>query len=203
MDDDTQDDTDEYDISESLRSFRGAGSRVSEGIEHLYYGGKERLADQHVVVQAAVTLGLWFAGNWVYNHTAPLVVETTASVISNVSPASITSLLLELIGDDFAFPTEQLSGILISILVGQTRLQTRRLKRVEAKVTNMSEASPAATDGGTPAKIGGGGLGGALAGVFAGASFGPGGVLAGIYLGYVVGERLTRSDVPVHSTEQS
>jgi len=191
------DDTEEYDFDESIRSFRRAATKVTEGLKHLYHGGKNQLADQHIVVQSAITVGLWFAGNWTYNRIAPQVVDSVAGLFSSVRPTSVLALTLELLGADFAFPATQLSGILLGMLVGQTRLQTRRLKRIETKVTDMGKAGETATDGGSPdpETIGGGGLGGAIAGGFAGASFGPGGVLAGAYLGYVLGERLTQGEM--------
>lgn len=65
------DDTEDYDIGESIRSFRRAGSKVLKGLAHLYHGGKARIENQHVVVQVVIGIGMWFAGNWVYDRIAP------------------------------------------------------------------------------------------------------------------------------------
>lgn len=193
MDDDMED----YDIDESIRSFRRAGAKVIEGVIHLYRGGRDHVSDQHAVVQGAITVGLWFAGNWVYNRTAPLIIELSGHAISNVPTESLLALVSGFLGGNLALSTAQLLGVSTGALLGQNGFQTRKLKRIETKVTGMNETTPPATDGGRPESetVGGGGLGGAIAGGSIGISFGPGGVLAGVYLGYVLGERLTAGDV--------
>lgn len=198
------DDKDDYDVDASIRSFRVAGSRVIEGFEHLYHGSKELIGDQHVVVQAATTVGLWFAGNWVYNRIAPPLVDSVERAISAFRVESIVVPFFAFLGGDFAVSTAQLLGISTGALLGQNRFQTRRLKRIETNVIAMRESDATATDGGSPETepVGGGGLGGAIAGGSIGLSFGPGGVLAGAYLGYVLGERLTRGTVPDTPTER-
>lgn len=207
MDGNTEDDdTEEYDVSESLRSFRRAGSKATEGIGHLYHGGKEQLADQHVVVKGVITFGLWFTGNWVYTRIASSFVNVVVHLFSTVPTDSVLAILLGFLGGDAVLSTAHLLGISTGALLGQNRLQTRKLKDIESKLTTMGEKSPAATDGGSqdPEYVsGGGGLGGAIAGVSIGISFGPGGVLAGAYLGYVVGERLTRIEVTEITSNRS
>lgn len=63
----------------------------------------------------------------------------------------------------------------------------------------MNSRPTTATDGGTrrasdKRDSGGTGVGGAIAGGFAGATFGPGGALAGAFLGYVIAEGITDED---------
>lgn len=150
MDDDTEDhDGTEYDVVESLRSFRSASVKASEGIKHLYHGGKERLADQHVAVKGAFTFGLWFAGNWVYDRTAPLFVNSVTHVLSAVPIHATVSLVLGFLTGDVVLSTARLLGISTGALLGQNRLQTRKLKDIESKSTTMTGKQPTATDGGS------------------------------------------------------
>lgn len=189
------DETDEYDVDESIRSFRSAWSRVIEGLGHLYHGGKDRLADHHVAVQGALTAGVWFAGNWAYNRIAPPIIASVVGAISYVPTESMLALIVGLLSGAFVLSTTQLLGGSTGAILVHNHLQTRRLKRVEDNVIAMNGGYSTATDGGSPEteKIGEGvSFGGALAGASIGLSFGPGGVLAGIYLGYVVEKRLMR-----------
>lgn len=189
------DDTNEYDVDESIRSFRRAWWRVIEGLGHLYHGGKERIADQHAVVQVTLTVGLWFTGNWTYNRVAPPIFDSFASAISHVPIESMLELMVSLLSGDVVLSTTQLLGASTGAILVHNQFQTRRIKRIEDNVIAMNGGHPAATDGGSPGSertVRGAGLGGALAGASIGLSFGPGGVLAGIYLGYVVEQRLMR-----------
>lgn len=192
------DDTEEYDIDESIRSFRRATSRVIEGLDHLYHGVKNRLADQHAVVQAALTVGLWFAGNWVYNRIAPPIFDSVTRAISHVPTELMLALVVRLLSGNLVLSTTQLLGASTGAILVHNHFQTRRVKRIENNVIAMSGERSTATDGGHPesGNVGGAGIGGALAGASIGLSFGPGGVLAGIYLGYVVEERLMRRKFP-------
>lgn len=199
------DDTDDYDVDESIRSFRRAASRVTEGVAHLYHGGKDRIGDQPTVVQIPLTAGLWFAGNWVYNRIAPPIIDLLTHALTNAPTESTFTLIVGLFTGDLALSTAQLLGLSTSAILGYNKLQTRKLKSIESNVIAMSEVDTTATDGGRPesGKIGSGpGLAGALAGASIGLSFGPGGVLAGIYLGYVVENRLAERYVPLEHLER-
>lgn len=198
------DDTTKYDVAESIRSFRRAVARVIDGLEHLYHGGKDRLADQHVVVQTVLTVGLWFAGNWVYNRIAPPIVDLVIRAISHVPTELMLALVVRLLSGNLVLSTTQLLGASTGAILVHNHFQTRRVKKIENNVIAMSCERSTATDGGRPESenIGGAGIGGALAGASIGLSFGPGGVLAGIYLGYVVEERLMRRQFPEDYGEQ-
>lgn len=188
------DDAEEYDVAESMRSFRRAVARVIDGLEHLYHGGKKRVADQHAVVQAVLTAGLWFAGNWVYNRIAPPIFDSLASAIASVPTEPMLALIVGLLSGDVVLSRTQLLGGSTGAILAQNQYQIRKLKNMEDSVIAMNGSEQTATDGGSadPELTGGVGIGGALAGASLGLSFGPGGVLAGIYLGYVVEVRLMR-----------
>lgn len=200
MDDDGED----YDVTESIRSFRRAWSRVTDGIDHLYHGGKNRLTNQHALVQVTLTAGFWFAGNWVYNRIAPPIFDSLASAASLVPTEPTLALIVGLLSGDVVLSTTQLLGGSTGAILVHNHFQTRRVKRIERDVIAMSKTCSTATDGGRPESkdVGGAGVGGALAGASIGFSFGPGGVLAGIYLGYVVEERLMRRAFPEDYGEQ-
>jgi hypothetical protein len=201
MDDDTED----YDVADGIRSLRRAGSKVIEGGVHLYHGGKDRIEDQHAVVQVTVTAGLWFAGNWVYNRITPVIVELLAYAIYSVPTESVLRLLFGLLTGDLALSTAQLLGLSTSVILGYNKLQTSKLTTIESNVIAMNKTDATATDGGRsrPEKlVSGPGLAGALAGASIGFSFGPGGVLAGIYLGYVVENRLAERYAPLEHVER-
>lgn len=184
------DDNNDYDLSESVDRFRGAGANLSEAIQHLYFGTKNEVKDLHPGFQAGIAVAMWFSGNWVYNRIKTPVLEvitTTADAIPSKSLMSPAFGLAE------AIPIPiwvQLLGMLSGVIIAQNRIHTQKLKEIEDRLGTMSDGPPTATDGGTreTQKPSGPGVGGAIAGGFAGASFGPGGVLAGAFLGYLISE---------------
>lgn len=190
------DDSDDYDLSESFRRFRGAGTDISVGFTHLYYGTKRRVTNQHPVVQLGITAILWFGGNWIYNRIKTPVFDTATAIVDAVPAEFLVSSPFGIV-DSMSFPLwAQALGILSGIIVAQNRTHTRKLKRMERKLASMSQEPATATDGGVQKakEGGGGGVGGAIAGGFAGAPFGPGGALAGAFLGYIIGENITEDE---------
>ena len=146
------DDANEYDVDKSIRSFRRAGSRVIEGVAHLYHGGKDRISDQHAVVQCALTMGLWFAGNWIYNRIAPSIIDLFARAVTNVPTESMLTLVFGLLSGDFALSTAQLPGISTGVLLGHNQLQTQRVKRIGNNVIAMSGGVPRRPMGEAPSQ---------------------------------------------------
>lgn len=195
------DDREDYDLSESLSRFRGAGTYIGEGLAHLYYGSRRKVTDQHPVVQLGITGILWFGGNWAYNRVRTSVFEAIVAVVNAVPAEFLVSPVFGL-GGAMAVPVwVQALGVLSGVVIAQNRTHTRKLKRIEGTISTMDEDPVIAADGGIREAngTGGGGVGGAIAGGFAGVSFGPGGALAGAFLGYIIGENVTDSSVEFDS----
>lgn len=190
------DDSDDYDLSESWTRFRGAGTDINQGITHLYYGIKQKITNQHPFVQLGITAILWFGGNWVYNRIKKPIIDGVIGVTEAIPAEYLASPAFGL-ANAVSFPFwVQLLGILSGAIIAQNRTHTRKLKRIENKLTAMDRGPATVADGGVreAKKDGGGGVGGAIAGGFAGAPFGPGGALAGAFLGYIIGENITQED---------
>jgi hypothetical protein len=85
----------------------------------------------------------------------------------------------------------QILTSLLALVIAQNRPQTRKLKDVEDKLTNMSKGSKEIADGGTRElpPTGSRAVFGTIAGGALGITFGPGGLLAGMLLGFVMGDR--------------
>lgn len=181
---------DDYDLSESLGLFRGAGNSLNEAVKHLYFGGRKKVQDLHYSIQIGIALGLWFGGNWVYNQIKRPVLDFLKWVAGAIP---VELLVSPRVGLSQAVGTSvwvQILGMLAGVIIAQNRRQTQKLMRIKSEVESMNGNPEVATDGGRrkSEKPKGAGLGGAIAGGFAGASFGPGGVLAGAFLGYIIGE---------------
>lgn len=184
------DDSDDYDVWESVERFRGAGNNLNEGFEHLYYGAKNKVKDLPTVVNAVIMLFLWFGGNWVYNRIKTPVLNGIKSVAEAIPAEFLISPAFGL-AQVISIPIwAQALGMLVGVIIAQNRIHTQKLKAIKSELVNMNEDPVTATDGGTreAERPKGAGVGGAIAGGFAGASFGPGGVLAGAFLGYLIGE---------------
>lgn len=186
-------------IDESVNSFRSAGSQITDGLEHLWYGLQTTIDDLSIYAKGIVFFGLWFGGNWVYNRISTPLIDATTELLTDVPLGFIIGPVFGL-ADASAIPYYiQVLGILLGVVITQNRLHTRRLKQVEEQLLRMNSGPTTATDGGTrrasDKRDGGGtGVGGAIAGGFAGATFGPGGALAGAFLGYVIAEGITDED---------
>lgn len=192
-------DSEDYRLSESVSRFRGAGTNISEGVEHLYYGGKRKVKAQHPTVQLSIAGVMWFGGNWVYNRIKTPILDFLGTVADAVPAELVTSPALGIAGVLSMPIYVQLLGILSGVIVAQNRMHTQKLKEIENEVSGVNDTPATATDGGTRRerdKGGGGGVGGAIAGGFAGASFGPGGALAGAFLGYIIAENVTEDADP-------
>lgn len=191
------DDSDDYELSESVSRFRGAGINISEGVEHLYYGGKQKVKDQHPLIQLSIAGVMWFGGNWVYNRIKTPILDLLEAVADAIPAEFLTTPAFGIAGVLSMPMYVQLLGILSGVIIAQNRTHTQKLKQIENKVSGVNDTPATATDGGTrreKKRGGGGGVGGAIAGGFAGASFGPGGALAGAFLGYIIGENMTEED---------
>lgn len=209
MSDDSTDSSD-YELSESVSRFRGAGTNISEGVEHLYYGGKQKVKAQHPTIQVSIAVVMWFGGNWVYNRIKTPVLHFLAAVADAIPAEFLTTPAFGIAGVLSMPMYVQLLGILSGVIIAQNRTHTQKLKEIENEVNGVNDTPATATDGGTRRerkKSGGGGVGGAIAGGFAGASFGPGGALAGAFLGYIIGENMTEenddADLPTEFDAES
>lgn len=190
------DDNDDYDLSKSIDGLRGAGANLNEAIEHLYYGTRKKVKDLHPVLQIGIAVVVWFGGNWIYNRVKTPVLDVTIDVVEAIPAKSLIAPAFGL-AEAVAIPVwVQLLGMLSGIILTQNRIHTQKLKEIEEGLRTMGDDPPTATDGGTrkTQKPSGPGVGGAIAGGFAGASFGPGGVLAGAFLGYLISEELIEED---------
>lgn len=179
-------------VRASLDSFRRAGTAVSNGFRVFHKGTRAWVERRHSAIQFGFATAFWFAGNWVYNRTAPTVTRlallAAERVFSGIEAVSIVSL----IESNLVLASVQFLSALIAVVVGQNRIQTRRLKNVESILTTMTDGRSEATDGGARElpPVGGRALGGMIAGGAIGLSFGPGGVLAGMFLGFAWGDKL-------------
>lgn len=190
------DDNNDYKISESVNRLRGAGANFNEAIEHLYYGTKNEVKNLHPGFQVGIAVVMWFGGNWVYNRVKASVLDALTDIVAAIPAKFLLSPGFGLT-EAVSMPVwVQLLGMLSGILITQNRLHTRKLKKIGEEIETMSDGPPAATDGGArrARNTGGPGVGGAIAGGFAGASFGPGGVLAGAFLGYLISEEIFEED---------
>lgn len=186
------DDNSDYELSESVNRLRGAGANFNEAIEHLYYGTKNEVKNLHPGFQVGIAVVMWFGGNWVYNRIKAPVLDALTDIMAAIPAKFLISPRFGLT-EAVSMPVwVQLLGMLSGVIITQNRLHTRKLKKIGEEIETMSDGSPAATDGGTrrTRTTGGPGVGGAIAGGFAGASFGPGGVLAGAFLGYLISEEM-------------
>lgn len=192
---DTEDDDSEYSLAEARQSLREAWDSAGKSVAHTYHGIKNWYAELPLSFQLGIAVSTWFVTNWVYNRVSTPVLGLATAVASAVPVRTILSPFFGLSGYLSISIETQLLGVLIGLVVAQNRLHTRKLNKLERELASMTRPT-ARADGGTRRyeRGSGAGVGGAIAGGFAGISFGPGGALAGALLGFAIAENLTRDE---------
>ena len=183
----------EYSLAEARQSLREAWDSAGDSLAHSYYGLKNWYAKLPLLLQFAIAAVVWFVTNWIYNQISTSVVNLATTAASAIPIRMLLSPFFGLTGYLGVSVETQLLGVLIGLVVAQNRLQTRKLNNLELELSSMNRPA-VETDGGTTKheSSSGAGVGGAIAGGFAGISFGPGGALAGALLGFAIAENLTR-----------
>lgn len=175
-------------FEESLNTLQQAGRMANKAAIQFYNSVFNWIKNRHPFVQLAIASITWFGGNWIYTLVSPVVIKNFNMLVLQLN---ISDAMPQFLDSGPILTDLQLFGMFLGVVVGQNRIQTQKLKKMETKLTTV-ENDLIATDGGVedePA-TGGGAVGGAIAGGFAGLSLGPGGIAAGALVGYLIGERV-------------
>ena len=182
-------------VRESVDAFRLAVTAVSDGFTTLLGWGRAWLDRRHPVVQFTAATIVWFGANWTYNRIAPEIIGVLQTLLRWVSFEFPVAPALNLLEERPVSVSVLVLPLLLVTVVVQNRVQTRKLKTIESKMTTMSDSMKKSADGGTRElppigpRATGGAVIGAIVGAFVGIWFGPGSVLAGAFLGFTTGDK--------------
>lgn len=175
-------------FEDSLNTLQQAAKKANEATIQFYHSSLNWIRNSHPFVQLSVAAITWFGGNWIYTQVSPVVIQNFEMLVLHLD---IYDTMPQFLDGGPILTDLQLFGMFLGVVVGQNRIQTQKLKKMETKLATVEE-DLIATDGGVEdeSATGGGAVGGAIAGGFAGLSLGPGGIAAGALVGYLIGERV-------------
>lgn len=132
MSNDKGDNEKEYDLGESVDSFRSAGSQITTGVEHLWYGLQTTIDNLGIYAKGVVFFGLWFGGNWMYNRISTPLIDAITELLNDLPLGFILSPVFGL-ADASTIPYYiQVLGFLLGVVITQNRLHTGDLSELRS-----------------------------------------------------------------------
>lgn len=118
------------------------------------------------------------------------------NVVTDLFSSVLSSIASRIGRVSGSFSADQISIVLLGLVLGQQRRIARKIKTVERELTAVTD-SVLETDGGRmqseeAGSTGGGAIAGVIAGAALGSSFGPGGTFGGAVFGAILGDELER-----------